>query len=120
MKAKTSRRRKKSKRPMMIIMALMIIISLIIGAVMTFKAHYNNPSLIGKWISEETGKVVEFTEDGVLIVDELKTGKYILESPQVMIYEVEGYTFEMEYHINQRSLVWGLPEEKEKFERKGI
>ena len=120
MNTKTNLRQRKSKRPVIILTALIIIVVLTVKGVMEFRGHYNNPSLLGEWVSEETGKTIKFTEKGIVNVDDLKTGQYIIESPGLIIYEVEGHTFEMTYDIKQRTLLLGLVGQEEKFEIKGI
>lgn len=122
MNTKINVKRKKSMRPIIIvtILVLLVIIGVVMQIAANFYAEYNNPSLIGEWISEETGKIVGFEESGNVKVDNLITGDYTIASPGLIIYEIEGYTFEMDYTIEDRSLIWGLPGEEEKFERKGI
>ena len=76
--------------------------------------------MIGKWISQETDKEVEFTVDGMVNVEGVKTGEYVIKSPDLLIYNIENHTFEMHYKIENRNLVWGLVGEEEKFDRKGF
>ncbi len=122
MNAKINSKRKKVKRLIIIILTLVLIG--VMGGVMllatNFYHHYNNPPLIGEWTSEETGKTVAFGESGNIKVDNLITGSYKIPAPGIIMYEIDGYIFEMTYVLEERYLLWGLPGEEEKFERKGI
>ncbi len=121
MEIRTNVKRHKSKIFIMTITTILIIIvGMVIKKGMEFYKIYNNPSMIGKWTSLETGIEVEFTEEGIVNVEGVQTGAYIIKPPNLLVYDIEGYTFEMNYKINQRSLTWGLPGEEENFERKGI
>lgn len=120
MNARVNIKCKKSKKPIIMITMQMIIVVTLIGIVVNFYGHYNHPSLVGKWISAETGKTVDFEENGIVKVDNIITGEYKITNPGLIIYKIEGRTFEMNYKIEERTLVWGLPHEEEKFERKGI
>ncbi|NLI90486.1 MAG: hypothetical protein GX366_08825 [Epulopiscium sp.] len=104
-------------RKILIVAVLVIIISTLI--ILSYK-YYNNPSLIGKWKSLETGIVVEFTEEGIVKVNSVDTGDYTLNSSDLMVYVVEGHEFNMIYKIEGRNLIWGLEGQEERFERNGL
>lgn len=120
MELRTNTKQKKSISTKIRAIVLIVMIGIITWKGLEFNKTYNNPLIIGKWISNETGKEVEFTQDGMVNVDKIKAGDYIISSPNLLVYDIEGYTFEMNYKINQRSLVWGIPGAEEKFERKGL
>lgn len=81
---------------------------------------YENPSLIGKWVSTETGTTIKFTQDErVIISASALTGTYHIISPNTMEYTIDGLTFTMLYRIDDRYLYWGMSEEAlECFKRK--
>lgn len=97
-----------------------MILGVMVWAAISINEPYSNPPLTGKWISLETGKTVEFTEEGFVNVDQIQTGDYSIKEPNTMIYDVDGYSFEMYYDIKERNLTWGLIGEEEYFERKGL
>ena len=111
---------RKYKVSVLTIALIVVIVGGLLWGGLDYNKRYNTPSLTGKWISQETGKEVGFTEDGDVMVEGVKTGAYIIKAPDVIIYDIEGHTFEMNYKIKQRSLVWGLSGEEEHFERKGL
>ncbi len=104
----------------MILIGLIILGGIIMGISNAFLGQYNNPTIIGEWTSQETGKVVEFTRNGMVNVDGVKIGDYTVGSPKHITYEIEGHIFEMDYTIADRKLSWGLPGEQEIFDRKGM
>ena len=81
---------------------------------------YENPSLIGKWVSTETGITIKFTKDERVIISASSlTGTYHIISPNTMEYTIDGLTFTMFYRIEDRYLYWGMNEEAlECFKRK--
>lgn len=113
---------KKVKRKRRIIRATIfaMIVGAILGIGLEFKRQYNNPPLVGTWISRETDKEVEFTQDGRVNVDKIEIGAYVIALPDLIIYEIEGQTFEMNYRISNRNMVWSLLGEEEIFDRKGL
>lgn len=117
---KRPRRRKLKKSAIVIMIVFMMVIGGGAFFIADFFEGYNNPPIIGEWVSEDTGKVVEFKSNGLVKVDGEKAGTYEITSPALITYEIEGHTFHMPYAINERHLVWGLPGEEENFERKGL
>lgn len=80
---------------------------------------YCNPTIEGKWVSQETGSTVEFTKRGNVKVNRKQTGTYNITTPDTMTYQIENHTFTMDYKINQRNLTWKVAgEEDEIFDRK--
>lgn len=99
--------------------ALITLLGIIIWFGVEFYGTYNNPTLEGEWVSEETGQTVEFMDNGHILVDYIETGSYIIISPNIMEYTIEGQKFNMYYKLEQRNLIWGVDgEENERFERK--
>lgn len=113
-------KQRKRRKPMIILVLVIMTLGTALWGGITFNQYYNNPELIGTWTSLETGKEVEFTEKGKVKVDKVKTGEYIVQSPDSLTYSIGGHTFEMIYIIDKRQLVWGLLGEEETFERKGL
>ena len=109
--------RKRKKIRLLVILTILVIVG--IGTANLANNYYNNNSLVGHWVSEETGKTVTFTEDGRVEVDKIKTGDYIISSVGSMVYIIEDHTFDMSYQVDGRNLIWGIDEE-EKFKRKGF
>lgn len=81
--------------------------------------RYNNPPLEGEWQSVETGEVVKFAKDGLVIIEENGyTPKYSIISPNKMAYTIDDKDFTMQYFIEGRTLKWGIEgQELEEFER---
>lgn len=113
-----NKRYKKIKNTVIIILVV-ILLGFSIRFGIKFYEIYNNPTLIGEWISEETGKTIEFVDNGQVLVDYMEVGSYIITTPNKMEYTTQGQTFNMHYKLEQRSLIWGIDEEEyERFERK--
>ncbi len=112
--------KKRRKVAVIIIIMLIAIISIMAWVGIKLTKIYNAPDLIGAWISSETGKEVEFMEDGSVMVDKIKTGTYTVKHPNTIIYDIEGHTFDMVYKLEGRGLLWGIGEEEEAFQRKGL
>ena len=71
-----------------------------------------NTSLIGTWISEETGIVLTFTKEGIVTFkDDLSQGIYRIISPNTIEYTVDNMSFETLYTIEEGKLYWGINEE---------
>ena len=81
---------------------------------------YQNPDLMGEWISKETGRCVTFLENGqVLLEDKNYIPTYVITKPNEMIYTIEDKTFLMEYSLEKRELSWGIKgQDRELFQRK--
>lgn len=120
MRVKSNIKKRRKKGIIRCLIALSIIMGLLAWAVLSVAQPYNNPPLIGKWVSLETGKTVEFTEEGWVNVDDMKIGDYSIKEANTMIYQVDGHDFEMYYNIEERNLIWGLKGQEEYFERKGL
>ncbi|HHX59915.1 MAG TPA: hypothetical protein GX707_04125 [Epulopiscium sp.] len=120
MEMKMNPKQKKSNISIIITSIFIIIIGIVVREGISFNKTYNNPSMIGQWLSQQTGKVVEFTDVGIVNVDQIKAGEYSIKSENLLVYTIEGHTFEMNYKIEKRNLTWGLAGEEEKFDRKGI
>lgn len=103
-----------------VLTSLSVILIIGIGIIISGNNYYDNLSIIGKWRSKETGIKVEFTDHGIVKVNNVKTGKYIINSPDSMVYQIDGHDFEMNYQVDGRNLVWGLVDESEKFARNGL
>ena len=111
-------KRRYKKNPRRIIFLIIILGVMIWGGIKLFD-YYTYPPLIGKWVSQETGKTVYFTDKGTVKVDKQEQGVYTIDSPNLMKYDIDGYTFDMIYEIDGRVLTWGEEgEELEVFERK--
>lgn len=68
-----------------------------------------NVTLQNTWQSKETGQILSFNANGsVDIKGKSSDGIYHIISPNTMEYTVDGKTFEMIYHIVDRTLYWGL------------
>lgn len=113
------RKNKKAKSISRILIGTVCLLGLGSGALYTLEA-YNNPSLVGKWVSDETGELVVFNEDGtVSVAGEIDSPTYQKLTPNKMLYHIEGKQFEMYYNLEGRTLVWGMNEENtESFTRK--
>ncbi|MEF9960450.1 MAG: hypothetical protein RR448_12285 [Niameybacter sp.] len=71
--------------------------------------RYNQPELVGKWVSTETGDVVGFNENGTLSLnDSTQMSTYKILSPNQLLYNIEDKQFEMYYNLEGRILTWGL------------
>lgn len=111
-------KKKYNKNPFKYICAIVLLGFAIWGGGVVFNC-YTSPQLVGKWVSKETGKIVNFTKTGIVKVDNKKEGKYKIYSSNQMDYEINNYLFKMNYEINGRVLSWGIDgEELEQFERK--
>lgn len=104
------RRQNANKKKALVIIGLCItIIVCFVILKLTYKRQ--NITLQGTWQSEETGQILTFTSDGnVDIKGNLSNGIYHIISPNTMEYTVDGKTFQMIYHIEDRKLYWGLDE----------
>lgn len=100
----------------------LLIISVLAVSFLVLKSmnYYENPTLIGKWVSTETGDTIKFTEDeNVKVSASSLTGTYHIISPNTMEYTIDGLTFTMYYRIEGRYLYWGMNDEAlECFKRK--
>lgn len=68
-----------------------------------------NVTLQNTWQSKETGQILSFNANGsVDIKGKSSDGIYHIISPNTMEYTVDGKTFQMIYHIVDRTLYWGL------------
>ncbi|WP_054742977.1 hypothetical protein [Cellulosilyticum ruminicola] len=80
--------------------------------ILNFTAAYEQPTLVGTWVSTETDASVKFTEDEhVKLSTSTLIGTYHIISPNTMEYTIDGLTFIMSYHIEGRYLYWGMDEE---------
>lgn len=114
-KSRVCRKFKKSCKTLFLTVVLGISIW---GGIESYK-EYQNPSIEGRWVSDETGKTIEFTESGEVKVDKVQTGTYLINAPDMMAYHIEGHEFNMYYELNKRNLTWGvIGEEEELFKRK--
>lgn len=80
-------------------------------------------SLQNTWKSDETGKVLTFTEDEYVEFKDIssKKGIYHILSPNTMEYTIDGKTFKMNYYIEESKLYWGIDQEHmECFSRKWL
>lgn len=69
-------------------------------------------SIVGTWISEETGIVLTFTKEGkVTFKDGLSEAIYRIISPNTIEYTVDNMSFQMIYTIQDGKLYWGVDEE---------
>lgn len=95
---------------------LLILFTLSIGIL----KQYQNPALYGKWLSKETGEVVEFKKNGTVILEGSKERpSYKIISSERMEYNVEDKTFQMKYALDGRTLKWGMTNDTmEIFKRK--
>lgn len=80
---------------------------------------FNNPSLVGKWKSVDTGEMITFSTNGEVIIEEdTYIPKYKVIGPNKMEYTVDEKDFVMEYFIEGRTLKWGIEgNELEEFKR---
>lgn len=87
---------------------------------LAFVKSYETPTLLGRWISEETGTILEFTSKGTVIIkDSTMKGIYHIISPDTMEYTINDFSFIMSYAIEGRNLYWGIDENHlESFVRK--
>ena len=115
-----SKKKKRKKLAMIITIIFISMLGMIAWVGIEFSKVYNTPELIGVWVSSETGKEVEFTDNGSVIVDKIKTGAYTITSPGFLLYDIEDHTFEMTYKLEGRELLWGIKGEEEEFARKGF
>lgn len=68
-----------------------------------------NVTLQNTWQSKETGQILTFNSNGSIdIKGKSLGGIYHIISPNTMEYTVDGKTFQMIYHIVDRTLYWGL------------
>lgn len=112
--------RKKEKQPVgRLVGAILIITMICIGTLYSYE-RYSNPDLYGKWQSELTGESIVFGKDGTMILENKKSqSTYEIIAPGKMRYTIEGKVFEMQYHIEGRTLSWGVEgEDLEQFVRK--
>ncbi|HHT97329.1 MAG TPA: hypothetical protein GXZ90_05490, partial [Clostridiales bacterium] len=93
----TKNKRYKKIKNTVIILLFVILLGFSIQYGIKFYEVYNNPTLIGEWISEETGKTIEFVDNGQVLVDYMEIGSYIITSPNKMEYTTQGQTFNMHY-----------------------
>ncbi|MHC1747042.1 MAG: hypothetical protein AB9856_01470 [Cellulosilyticaceae bacterium] len=103
-------------RSIAILACLLVLFTLSIGLL----KQYQNPGLQGKWLSKETGEVVEFKKDGTVVLeDSVERPSYKLISSERMEYNIKDKTFLMPYALQGRALKWGLnTETMEIFNRK--
>ncbi len=99
----------KKRRGKKIIFSLFFICLCILGYyLLRASASYETPPLNGKWKSQETGKVLTFTDTGeVLKEDATLLGNYRILSPGEMEYTLNDKTFRMSYSLEGRQLQWG-------------
>lgn len=113
---------KKNQWQLKTILMLVFIVGVLVVSffVLDFTADYENPTLVGKWVSTETGATIKFTADEhVNLSTSTLTGTYHIISPNTMEYTIDGLTFTMIYRIEDRYLYWGINEETlECFKRK--
>jgi len=113
-----SKRYKRIKNTITIILVVMAL-AFSVKYGMKFYEIYNNPALVGEWVSVETGQTIEFVNNGQVLLDYIEVGSYIITNPNTMEYTTEGQTFNMYYKLEERSLKWGIDEkEYERFDRK--
>lgn len=99
------------KKVMIIIMVLILLFISVISFLSV--KSYNNPTLVGKWWSLETGEKVSFDENGLVRLSGAEqTGRYTILSSSKMSYTIDNKTFTMYYHLKGRSLSWGTDEAK--------
>ena len=113
------RKNRKKQSISRILIGTVCLLGLGSGALYTLE-RYNTPPLVGKWVSNETGEMVIFNEDGTVSVNELlDSPTYQKLTPNKMLYNIEGKQFEMYYNLDGRTLTWGMTEENaESFTRK--
>lgn len=105
---------KKNQTQLKIVFMLVFIVGVLAVSffVLDFTSTYENPGLVGKWVSTETGESIKFTEDEhVKLSSSTLTGTYHIISPNTMEYTIDGLTFTMFYRIEDRYLYWGMNEE---------
>ena len=81
---------------------------------------YNTPDIYGKWQSEETKKIIEFKQDGTVILKTAnEVGEFELLTPNKLSYTIQDKLFIMYYILEGRTLKWGFSKENvEVFKRK--
>lgn len=115
---KKSRRCRKLRKSCIISIAVFVLGGFIWCGIQGYSL-YHNPTIEGKWVSQETGCTVEFTRRGAVEVDRKEIGTYNITAPNTMTYQIENHIFKMDYKINQRNLIWKIAgEEDEIFNRK--
>lgn len=114
-----STKNKKKNSISRIIIGTMCLLGIGGGCLYTIE-QYNEPKLVGTWISKETGEEVTFNSDGTMTLNEvIESPTYQILSPSKMLYNIEEKQFEMYYNLDGRILSWGLNENNiENFDRK--
>lgn len=98
-----------------------LVISVVVGSGILYGVQqYNNPTIFGKWQSEETNYSVDFNENGTVVLEKSEYNPtFAIISPNKMNYTIDEKVFEMYYHIDGRTLYWGQTEDTlETFKRK--
>lgn len=103
-------RKKKKSSKKYIKMGIGLCIILVVCFILLKIMYINqNVTLQNTWQSKETGQIIRFDDKGyVSIKGKSSSGIYHIISPNTMEYTIDGKTFEMKYHIVDRTLYWGL------------
>lgn len=103
----------------LIILSLVIILCF---CALGFIYSLQDASLQNTWQSEETGRILTFTEDEYVEFKENSSkGIYHILSPNTMEYTINGKTFKMNYYIEENKLYWGIDQQHmECFSRKWL
>ncbi|MGL4736790.1 MAG: hypothetical protein ACRCW2_04980 [Cellulosilyticaceae bacterium] len=101
--------RKKDRQPIIRIITSIFVITLLCICTLYGYERYSNPTLQGKWQSEETGEVVTFTKDGQVVLEGMnKPAIYEKIAPGKMRYTIDDKVFQMRYELEGRQLSWGV------------
>lgn len=101
--------RKKDRQPVIRIIVAIFVITLLCICTLYGYERYSNPTLQGKWQSEETGETVTFTKEGKVILDGTSSPAiYEKIAPGKMLYTIDGKVFHMNYELEGRQLSWGV------------
>lgn len=96
----------------LVLFSLMLILLVMSFISLYSLKNYENPPLVGKWTSLETGEEISFTDNGIVkFKSTAKTGTYTLISASKMEYTIDNKTFVMYYHLEGRNLSWGVDNE---------
>lgn len=92
------------------------LVILFLGIILCFCAlgfiySLQDASLQNTWKSDETGRILTFTDEYVELKGVSSKGMYHILSPNTMEYTINGKTFKMNYYIEENKLYWGIDQE---------
>lgn len=106
-------KKKRQSRYKSLMAILLVVVILIISFLsLAFLKQKEAIGLVGTWVSEQTGVVLTFTQEGkVLFKDHQSEAIYRIISPNTIEYTVDNMSFQMIYSIEDDKLHWGVDEQ---------